>query len=218
LDHAALLAGQGSRLEGTEILNSVANVGLQGAAERIAQDYLDGRMSVFLEGPFRRDALVGVVVAIRAVKDPNVVDRVLAAVDATKEWAEDPPLQAAMTDTIGALAAFRFYPWIESIFEDSRYPYARSRAAQVLASHRVLGTPERIVERLSYAEPDVEAPQLGIALAVFDDDRAVSLLAHGLRHSYVNYAMDAHDEYASALRKLSHPSAAVALQKWHRRI
>jgi hypothetical protein len=97
-------------------------------------------------------------------------------------------------------------------------PYVRAAAAVALSEHRVLKSPEVLLEELSYPEPDDLAPALGVALSYFGHNAGVAPLVHGLKTSPLRDNDAAHETYAAALDRIGSDAARHARTTWYRRV
>ncbi len=195
------------------VLDAVARTGLTSACDSLLVHYVNGGFRGVRAGLFTDKLRAAVVVAARSASDRDRATQVCAGlIDAA-----DSSLRAELARTIPAIRAYQYYGHVTEWLADPS-PVVRASAAVSLSEHQVLKTPERLLEDLEYAEPDVLAPQLAVALSYFGNENAVAHLAHGLRVSLQRYDDVTHEIYATALARIGSDAARQVRRAWYHRI
>jgi hypothetical protein len=203
-----------SDLVATDVLLDVANVGLPEACDTLLERYSAGAFDRFATGPFADRVLGAAVVAARSATDSARA----IAVCADLIDREDVSLQVELARTIPAIGAHELYDRVLTWLDGHDSPYVRAAAAIALSEHRVLKEPDKLLKELQYADPDMMAPRIGVALSYFRRPEAVEPLARGLRVSLLGYEDALHDQYAQALERIDSDTAREARATWYQRI
>jgi len=201
-----------SDLMATTILLNVASTGLPEACDGLLERYQGGAFDRF-RGEFD-DRLHGA--AVKAAR--HATNRALAVDVCTRLCADDDlSVRIELARTVPAVGAHQLYDQAIAWLDDDS-PGVRAAAAISLSEHRVLKSPDKLLDEIEYAEPHELAPRLGVALSYFGHERAIDPLVDGLRASLLAYDDALHDTYASALERIGSDKAREAHTAWYRRI
>jgi hypothetical protein len=155
----------------------------------------------------------GVAIATRFCEDKAATRAVLEELlSHTNHYVVIHAIQAA-----GELGVYSLYDQMTRLFDNGATSQVRAQAAVALARRDALGR-EAILGRLEYAEPQIELPLLSLALSYFDDRSAIPGLIKGMQDSFADGNDEWHENFASALARLSADEARRAYAKWYRRM
>lgn len=197
------------------LLANLARSGIPEICAEIVKQYLDEDVQTFICSPRQDEAQVeeAIAVATKHLRDHRIVLQACRRLCDT-EWEHT---KFALIDAIEHGAVSELYAVLQQYMDDAKAPAVRGRAAIALTRIGRIGN-EQLVDKLKYAENDIERPYLGVALAYLNDPSAIPALVSGLQHTFLNDRAQEHELYASALRGMSSPEATSALNKWHMRI
>jgi len=203
-----------SDVKRSQIYWALAASHVRSTADHIAERYLSGRLDA-LAADGRTEEQVATTLALVA---KDMADETGAA-EIVKELADTSyaSTQREVIRTVEARRLHRHYDLVKTWFDSAASPQVRGTAAISLASLGVIVDRNVFYEKITDANPDVEAPHYGVALSHYQDVRAIPALIHGLRHSFEHSREMEHDLYAEALVRVGTDDAADARRKWYRR-
>jgi hypothetical protein len=203
-----------SSLSATQILLSVAKVGLPAACDRLLSLYTAGAFSRFAGESLAGRIDVAAVIAARNATSQAVAADVCSDLIGTR----DVQLQIELAKTIPAIRAYKLYDAVRTWLGESPDTVVRAVAAISLSEHGALKSHDAFIEELDYADPDRLAPLFAVALSYFGRSQAVDPLIRGLKVSLLDGDDATHDLYAAALTRIGSQEALEACRKWYRRI
>jgi hypothetical protein len=197
-----------------ELLVGVGFTGVPQACDELLRVFLAGELDRVRNGVFKDEVNAALIAAVGHAATPEnaseACERLIGGIA--------PVLYGQLSESIAAARLLNFVTPIEEWRTTAAFPYVRGRSAVALASLKVFKDAHALHEQLGEAEPDVEAPLVGVALSYFGDERAIEPLVHGLRSTFQNHFWTLHDEYAQALDRIPGEAASAARKKWYKRV
>lgn len=196
----------------SDALESLASTGLPNTCTEILKLYHEEQITPS-NSAFQNSINIAVAEASVNANDKTLVENVFNKLSLIR----NDHVQWYLIKAVVAQKMYRCYPYIQDLLDQGESGSVRAGAAIALSELKLIEA-EEIINRLGYAERDIEHPYLSVALAKMGDTRAIPGLIHGLKHSFTHYNDKAHKWYAQALRIINHPDAEKAYKKWYLRI
>lgn len=196
-----------------ELLWGVGFAGVPQACDDLLRAFLVGELDAIRGGVFEDNVNAALIAAIGHAASSDAASEACARLVSGTE----PISHGQLAESIAAARLLKFVDVLDGWRTRAPYPYTRGRSAAALADLKALRDVHALHAQLDEAEPDIEAPLVGIALSHFGDARAVEPLVHGLQTTFENATWGLHDEYAHALERIPGEAASAARKKWHRR-
>jgi hypothetical protein len=205
---------ESSSVDASDMLISVAEVGLPAISDKLLDLYATGAYGRFVDEPLAERIDLAAVIAARTASNQSAAADVCSALIDTDEIA----LQVELAKTIPASGVYKLYDVVRTRFGESPNDLLRAVTAISLSEHGILKSADAIIEELGYVDPERVAPLFAVALSYFGRAEAVAPLIPGLKASLLDGNNAMHELYASALTRIGSEEARAARRKWYRRI